>query len=80
MFKEHLKIILPLLSIPLVLVAFAILFYYNQHGVLPDADKLCIWDYGWYNGIREHGYIFKPNQQNNLAFFLCFRWYGKPLG
>ncbi len=72
MVKEHLKIILPLSLIPLVLVAFAILFYYSQHGVLPDAGKWCIWDCGWYNGMREHGYIYKPNQQNNLAFFPLF--------
>jgi hypothetical protein len=41
MVKEHLKIILPLSLIPLVLVVFAILFYYNKHGVLPDESKWC---------------------------------------
>lgn len=72
MVKEQLKFILALFTVPFVLILFTLLIYYNQHGFLPDAGNWCIWDCGWYNGMREHGYIYKPNQQNNLAFFPLF--------
>ncbi len=73
MFKQGLQTqILLLLALPIILIGFTIGFYFKQHGVLPDESKWCIWDCGWYNGMREHGYIYKPNQQNNLAFFPLF--------
>ena len=64
--------LLILVLVPLIVLVLTVWFYTNQHEVLPDASKWCIWDCGWYNGMREHGYIYKPNQQNNLAFFPLF--------
>ena len=72
MLKKQGYILLLLLLLPIVLVALTIWFYFKQHGILPDESKWCYWDCGWYNGMRQHGYIYLPGQQNNLAFFPLF--------
>ena len=73
MFKhKNVLLILALLFMPLVLIAITFVLFYHQYNVFPDSSKWCIWDCGWYNGMREHGYIYKAGQQNNLAFFPLF--------
>lgn len=78
--QKDVLVILALLFTPLVLLGITLAFYYNQHHAFPDAGKWCIWDCGWYNGMREHGYIYKAGQQNNLAFFPLFPLVWKTLG
>ncbi len=70
--QKNVLVILTLLFMPLVLLTITLVLYYNQNHVFPDSSKWCIWDCGWYNGMREHGYIYKVGQQNNLAFFPLF--------
>lgn len=53
-------------------VFFLILSFLEFVKGMPTDKTISGFDAGWYQGIVEHGYIFDPNAQSNVAFFPLF--------
>lgn len=51
----------------------AIILYYIRVGNMPNLfNAFCGWDCGWYQSIKDGGYVFKAHDQSNPAFFPLF--------
>ncbi|MCU0441419.1 MAG: hypothetical protein MUE96_03400 [Bacteroidia bacterium] len=66
-------------QVGIVLIGFlciqllAIILYYIRVGNMPYLfNAFCGWDCGWYQSIKESGYVFNPNAESNPAFFPLF--------
>ncbi len=67
------------------ILAYSVLFvatYYLLHAfgvlsLLPNQENLIRWDAGFYNSIKNEGYIFKENTGCNSGFFPLFAYFWK---
>ncbi len=59
---------------------FAILSYFINGSLSFDESQLVKWDTGWYLSLKENGYVFIENAQNNTGFFPGFPFLWKITG
>jgi hypothetical protein len=64
--------VLLLLGHMAVLTALYSVLYCFDLVQLPTEQVLGRWDSGWYQYIRDHGYIYEEGRQSNVAFFPLF--------
>lgn len=60
------------LILPLGIILFYFLFLLVGRIPIPDEINLIMYDAGWYESIAKSGYVFKFQEQCNLAFFPLF--------
>jgi len=65
------------ISFVIVSITYSIFFKFSIVNRIPDQFNVVKYDGEWFNGIRNFGYIFAPNQMSNMAFFPFFPYLWK---
>lgn len=56
----------------LVAVLYASLYAFGVLDAIPNGKRLIVWDAGWFDSVRQTGYVATASGQSNIPFFPLF--------
>lgn len=64
----------------LLVVVYSVLYTVGLLDYAPNEQGMVVWDAGWFNSVRDHGYDTLKTGQSNIPFFPLFPYLWRLLG